>query len=165
MRRRGAARGLLPQPDAVRPAEPDDMHPEYAGCQHGSHRGYSPICTHSRGSRHRQCERPWSPASGCPQAVSLLQPGRALPAGSGRRPVRCGGFPDGLWSGRAAGVQTVLRAGLRFAFYRRVSTEDWQDPESSRARQLRQALMLTAGHGTIMALPAGHARGYLARRW
>jgi hypothetical protein len=26
--------------------------------------------------------------------------------------------------------------GLRFAFYGRVSTEDWQDPVTSRARQL-----------------------------
>jgi site-specific DNA recombinase len=32
-----------------------------------------------------------------------------------------------------------------------VSTEDWQDPETSRARQLQQALMLVAGHGTIVA--------------
>jgi site-specific DNA recombinase len=35
--------------------------------------------------------------------------------------------------------------------YGRVSTEDWQDPETSRARQLQQALMLVAGHGTIVA--------------
>ena len=39
----------------------------------------------------------------------------------------------------------------RFAFYGRVSTEDWQDPESSRARQLQQAVMLTAGRGVIAA--------------
>jgi DNA invertase Pin-like site-specific DNA recombinase len=43
------------------------------------------------------------------------------------------------------------RGCLRFAFYGRVSTEDWQDPESSRARQLQQALMLTAGRGTVVA--------------
>jgi site-specific DNA recombinase len=36
---------------------------------------------------------------------------------------------------------------LRFVFYRRVSTEDWQDPVTLRARQLAQAVMLTAGHG------------------
>jgi len=40
---------------------------------------------------------------------------------------------------------------LRFAFYGRVPTEDWQDPVTSRARQLQQAVMLTAGHGTIVA--------------
>jgi site-specific DNA recombinase len=32
-----------------------------------------------------------------------------------------------------------------------VSTEDWQDPVTSRARQLAQAVMLVAGHGIIVA--------------
>jgi site-specific DNA recombinase len=41
--------------------------------------------------------------------------------------------------------------GLRFAFYGRVSTEDWQDPESSLARQLGQAEALIRGHGRIAA--------------
>jgi hypothetical protein len=36
-------------------------------------------------------------------------------------------------------------------FYGRVSTEDWQDPVTSRARQLQQAVMLTAGYGVIVA--------------
>jgi site-specific DNA recombinase len=40
---------------------------------------------------------------------------------------------------------------LRFAFYGRVSTEDWQDPVSSRARQREQAEMLIRGHGVIVA--------------
>jgi hypothetical protein len=39
--------------------------------------------------------------------------------------------------------------GLRFAFYGRVSTEDWQDPVTSRARQRDQAAALVAGHGRI----------------
>jgi len=43
------------------------------------------------------------------------------------------------------------RGRLRFAFYGRVSTEDWQDPVTSRARQLQQAVMLVAGHGVIVA--------------
>jgi DNA invertase Pin-like site-specific DNA recombinase len=43
------------------------------------------------------------------------------------------------------------RGCLRFVFYGRVSTEDWQDPVTSRARQLQQAVMLTAGHGVIVA--------------
>ncbi len=41
--------------------------------------------------------------------------------------------------------------GLRFAFYGRVSTEDWQDPVTSRARQQEQAGALVRGHGQIAA--------------
>ena len=51
-------------------------------------------------------------------------------------------------SGRAA---KRARGVLRFAFYGRVSTEDWQDPVTSRARQLQQAMMLIAGAGVIVA--------------
>ena len=51
-------------------------------------------------------------------------------------------------SGRAA---SRSRGRLRFAFYGRVSTEDWQDPVTSRARQLEQAVMLVAGQGVIAA--------------
>jgi site-specific DNA recombinase len=40
---------------------------------------------------------------------------------------------------------------LRFAFYGRVSTEDWQGPESSLARQLGQAEALVRGYGRIVA--------------
>ena len=36
---------------------------------------------------------------------------------------------------------------LRFVFYGRVSTEDWQDPVMSRARQREQAGGLGRGHG------------------
>ena len=43
------------------------------------------------------------------------------------------------------------RGGMRFAFYWRVSTEDHQDPVTSRARQLGQAGALVAGHGRIVA--------------
>jgi hypothetical protein len=49
---------------------------------------------------------------------------------------------------RAAGHSP---GGLRFAFYGRVSTEDWQDPVTSRARQRDQAAALVAGHGRIVA--------------
>ena len=41
--------------------------------------------------------------------------------------------------------------GLRFAFYGRVSTEDYQDPVTSRVRQRDQASALVAGHGRIVA--------------
>ena len=40
---------------------------------------------------------------------------------------------------------------LRFMFYGRVSTEDWQDPVTSRARQREQAGALVRGHGQIVA--------------
>ena len=43
------------------------------------------------------------------------------------------------------------RGGLRFVFYGRVSTEDYQDPVTSRARQRDQAGALVAGHGRIVA--------------
>jgi hypothetical protein len=40
---------------------------------------------------------------------------------------------------------------LRFVFYGRVSTEDWQDPVTSRAWQREQAAALVRGHGVIVA--------------
>ena len=43
------------------------------------------------------------------------------------------------------------RGGLRFVFYGRVSTEDHQDPVTSRTRQRDQARTLVAGHGQIVA--------------
>jgi site-specific DNA recombinase len=45
----------------------------------------------------------------------------------------------------------VRRGGLRFAFYGRVSTEDYQNPVTSQARQRDQAGALVAGHGRIVA--------------
>jgi hypothetical protein len=70
--------------------------------------------------------------------------GAARPAGGGDVLV--------LWAQSLTG-QTVrrVRGRLRFAFYGRVSTEDWQDPVTSRARQLQQAVMLVAGLGVIVA--------------
>jgi site-specific DNA recombinase len=44
-----------------------------------------------------------------------------------------------------------VRGGLRFVFYGRVSTEDWQDPVTSRARQREQAGALVRGHGVVVA--------------
>ena len=44
-----------------------------------------------------------------------------------------------------------VRGGLRFAFYGRVSTEDWQDPVTLRARQREQAEALVRGHGQVVA--------------
>ena len=64
-----------------------------------------------------------------------------LPAG------RPGGDMLASWAeGLASRREGVRGRGcLRFAFYGRVSTEDWQDPVTSRARQLQQAVMLTGG--------------------
>jgi site-specific DNA recombinase len=75
---------------------------------------------------------------------------------------RAGGDVLVLWAERTgrrrAGVPG--RGGLRFAFYGRVSTEDWQDPVTSRARQREQAGVLVAGHGVIVAefFDCGHSR-------
>jgi site-specific DNA recombinase len=67
---------------------------------------------------------------------------------------RCkGGDTLEAWAGRTGRRRTAGhgRGGLRFAFYGRVSTEDWQDPVTSRARQRDQAAALVAGHGRIVA--------------
>jgi site-specific DNA recombinase len=58
-----------------------------------------------------------------------------------------------LWAEQTGrrGADVRGRGRLRFAFYGRVSTEDWQDPVTSRVRQREQAGVLVAGHGTIVA--------------
>ena len=62
-------------------------------------------------------------------------------------------------SGRPRATGLVC-GGLRFAFYGRVSTEDWQDPVTSRARQREQAEALVRGHGHVVAefFDAGQSR-------
>jgi len=62
-------------------------------------------------------------------------------------------------SGRRRAAEPA-RGKLRFAFYGRVSTEDYQDPVTSRARQLGQAAALVAGSGRITAeyFDAGQSR-------
>ena len=61
-------------------------------------------------------------------------------------------------SGRRRAGDSV-RGGW-FVFYGRVSTEDWQDPVTSRARQREQAGALVRGHGMIVAefFDAGQSR-------
>jgi len=58
-----------------------------------------------------------------------------------------------LWAERTArGNRRVTGHGvLRFVFYGRVSTEDWQDPVTSPARQREQAEALVRGHGVVVA--------------
>jgi site-specific DNA recombinase len=55
----------------------------------------------------------------------------------------CGGRAGGV--GGAVGTSAGGVPGVR------VSTEDWQDPVTSRARQLAQGEALVAGHGQIVA--------------
>jgi site-specific DNA recombinase len=74
------------------------------------------------------------------------------------------GRADGLaaWA-QASGCRQGRKnagGGLRFAFYGRVSTEDWQDPVASRRRQREQAEALVRGHGHVIAefFDAGQSR-------
>jgi site-specific DNA recombinase len=62
-------------------------------------------------------------------------------------------------TGRRRG-EVAGRGGLRFAFYGRVSTEDHQDPVTSRARRLSLATGLVAGYGRVVAefFDAGQSR-------
>ena len=66
------------------------------------------------------------------------------------------------WAERFGGRRRGFppRGRLRFAFYGRVSTEDWQDPATSRARQREQAEALVRGYGVIVAefFDAGQSR-------
>ena len=74
---------------------------------------------------------------------------------------RAGGDVLGQWADGLRRQKGKPECGLlRFAFYGRVSTEDWQDPVTSRARQLQQAVMLVAGRGVIVAVffDAGQSR-------
>ena len=62
---------------------------------------------------------------------------------------QAGGHQLALWAertGRRRAAEPV-RGDLRFAFYGRVPTDDYQDPVTSRARQLDQAAGLVAGYG------------------
>src|ERR1039458_7000255 len=71
------------------------------------------------------------------------------------RPCPAAGGGDGLvaWAARSGLPESrgPVRGGLRFVFYGRVSTEDWQDPVTSRARQHEQAAALVRGHGGVVA--------------
>src|SRR6476619_4523889 len=76
-------------------------------------------------------------------AVREGRQGTAAAAGAGGLVA----WAQGSGRRRAGGP---ARGRLRFAFYGRVSTEDWQDPVTSRTRQVQQALMLVAGVGVIV---------------
>jgi len=74
----------------------------------------------------------------------------SVPTGADRDPAG-----DTLlgWVERSGSRQTTERrkGGLRFAFYGRVSTEDRQDPETSRVRQQDHVAALVSEHGRIVA--------------
>jgi hypothetical protein len=82
---------------------------------------------------------------------------------------RAGGDVLALWAERTgrrrAGVQG--RGGLRFAFYGRVSTEDWQDPVTSAAAAssfVRAAVIFFCAAGmSLVFLAAGYATPPLTR--
>jgi len=83
------------------------------------------------------------------------------PGPDGGPGVSSGGDVLAAWiqrTGRRVGERG--HSHVRFAFYGRVSTEDWQDPVTSRARQREQAAALAAGHGRIVAefFDSGHSR-------
>ena len=80
-------------------------------------------------------------------AAGVTAPDRVSAAGLARGGDVLGSWADSLTSQSAKRG----RGRLRFAFYGRVSTEDWQDPVTSRARQLQQAVMLVARLGVIVA--------------
>ena len=70
---------------------------------------------------------------------------------AGSCPGRVRGQPGGMGGGVGPSAGQCGRGGLRFVFYGRVSTEDWQDPVTSRARQREQAEALVRGHGHVVA--------------
>lgn len=94
----------------------------------------------------------------------VRQQGEIAPALAMGRPV--GGSAAGRggdvlasWAeGLAGRAGKPGRRCLRFAFYGRVSTEDWQDPVTSRARQLQPGLCLALAAGAGNPLMRGRSR-------
>jgi site-specific DNA recombinase len=80
--------------------------------------------------------------------VQVVVAARQTGLAPGQRPAAAGLAEWAARTGRRYDAEPSS-GGLRFAFYGRVSTEDWQDPVTSRARQLDQATALTAGYGRI----------------
>jgi site-specific DNA recombinase len=85
-------------------------------------------------------------------------------AGGARGTGRAAGRDDLVaWAARSGGPQGrggAAGGGLRFAFCGRVSTGDWQDPVTSRARQRGRAGALVRGRGVMVAefFDAGESR-------
>jgi len=78
----------------------------------------------------------------------VVAPARQTGLAPAQRPAAAGLAEWAARTGRRYDAEPSS-GGLRFAFYGRVSTEDWQDPVTSRARQLDHATALTAGYGRI----------------
>jgi site-specific DNA recombinase len=73
---------------------------------------------------------------------------RSWQTGTGPGAGALAAWAEASGRGRASGP---VRGELWFAFYGRVSTEDWQDPVTSRARQREQGEALVRGHGHVVA--------------
>src|SRR5450755_94049 len=97
------------------------------------------------GSWYVEALRPGTDTDGAVIMAGQLDEGRAV-----RSPDMDGLVAWAKRAGRRAAAEPG-RGGLRFAFYGRVSTEDRQDPVTSRARQREQAEALVRGHGRIVA--------------
>ncbi|GAA0682220.1 hypothetical protein GCM10010193_39930 [Kitasatospora atroaurantiaca] len=87
-------------------------------------------------------------------------------------PATSDGASGGLasWIRESGGLDQAMTrelSGLRFAFYGRVSTEDQQDPATSRAWQLLRAESLVSGHGRVVTefFDVGHSRSLPWARW
>src|SRR5580704_2025024 len=139
----------------------------------GNGRGHGPIVRQWQSGQARRGsipERRWrlgrhgSPGAGwrsgaCPGATErVLGTGTRRRAAVGPRPEAGGLLAD--WAQRPGLALEKPGSGLRFAFYGRVSTEDWQDPVTSQARQRAQADALVCGHGRVVAefFDAGQSR-------
>ena len=83
--------------------------------------------------------------------IEVSQQGKTAPvvaAGHSGGGSGSGGDVLGSWAERLSGrTGKRARGVVRFAFYGRVSTEDWQDPVTSRARHREQAEALVRGYG------------------
>src|SRR5690349_14230325 len=74
----------------------------------------------------------------------------AVVAGRSSDRSGAGGGVLSSWAEKLSGrAGERARGGLRFAYYGRVSTEDWQAPVTSRAPALRRAVLRAAGTGVI----------------
>src|SRR5260370_37095907 len=91
--------------------------------------------------------------------VTVSRPGQAIVAASDRNGLAA-------WAERTGrrGTSGPAAGGLRFAFYGRASTEDWQDPATSPGRPRDQAATLVDGYGRLRAEVFAIARIPVAAR-
>src|SRR6266496_5170861 len=113
------------------------------------------------------CRSLWIPANRRTSRMNcaILKEESVLPRQEGNTMAAAAGGGLTEWAERSA----LRRAGrlmaggpvlgrLRFVFYGRVSTEDWQDPVTSRARQREQAEALVRGQIVAELFDVGESR-------